>query len=127
MMKDLIKCLIEDLRGNLFGVIMLLLFGGFFVYDAFIDDSGSSYSDEDWTEYAEEQLVEDHLRELEEEEQEIEMNTLYYIDNGYYLHNDINCKGLDGYRNENLNRISIEDSYDYQELSPCNWCVKGNN
>lgn len=126
-MKDLIKCLIEDLRGNLFGVIMLLLFGGFFVYDAFIDDSGSSYSDEDWTEYAEEQLVEDHLRELEEEEQEIEMNTLYYIDNGYYLHNDINCKGLDGYRNENLNRISIEDSYDYQELSPCNWCVKGNN
>lgn len=126
-MKDLIKCLIEDLRGNLFGVIMLLLFGGFFVYDAFIDDSGSSYSDEDWTEYTEEQLVEDHLRELEEEEQEIEMNTLYYIDNGYYLHNDINCKGLDGYRNENLNRISIEDSYDYQELSPCNWCVKGNN
>lgn len=121
-----IKCLIEDLKGNLFGVIMLILFG-VVIYNSFIGDSGSSYSNEDWAEYEEEQLVEDYLRELDEIEREIESNTLYFIDNGYYFHRDINCEGLDGYRNDNLNRISIEDLYDYQELSPCNWCVKSSS
>lgn len=125
-MKDYIKCLIDDLKGNPLGVVMLIVFG-VVVYNSFFGDSGSSYSEEDWAEYAEEQMIEDHIRDLEEQEREIEMNTLYFIDNGYYLHNDINCKGLDGYRDDNLNRISIEDAYDYQELSPCNWCVKGNN
>lgn len=129
-MKDYIKCLIDDLKGNPLGVVMLIVFG-VVVYNSFFGDSGSSYSEEDWAEYAEEQMIEDHIRDLEiqeeiEQAEAYENATLYYINNGYYFHDDINCKGLDGYRN-NLNTTSPEDLIEHQELSPCNWCVKGNN
>ena len=133
-MRNLIKCLIEDLKGDLLVTIIVVFFGVFIIYNLFINNDSSYFGKdidglklEEYEEYAEEQIVEDYLRDLEYNEQEIEMNTLYYIDNGYYLHRDINCKGLDGYRNDDLNRISVEDSYDYQELSPCNWCVKVND
>lgn len=69
------------------------------------------------------------LEELEYEreiQEEIRQNdTLYYIDNGYYFYNDINCKRLDGYRDE-LNITYPEELYEHQELSSCNWCVKSN-
>lgn len=130
-MKNLMRAIIDDLSRNLFSTIIVIFFGGFIIYSVFIDDA-SSYVGEDedgfaWEEHANQQLAEDYYSELEAEQREIENNTLYYIDNGYYLHRDINCKGLDGYRDDNLNRISVEDAYEYQELSPCNWCVKSNN
>lgn len=124
----------KTLKENLFGIIIVLVFGGFFAYDFFIDDSSSSpysYSDESyreeaWANYAEDKMIEDMEieREIAEEEAR-EYATLYYIDNGYYFHDDINCRGLDGYR-DNLNTTQPDELIEHQELSACNWCVKAN-
>lgn len=133
-MKHLIETIIDDLKGNPLGIIMLIVFG-MVVYNSFSGDApfagdAADYEYEKDFEYAEaakEQMIEDHLRDLEAKEAEAaEYATLYYINNGYYFHNDINCKGLDGYRN-NLNTTSPGDLIEHPELSPCNWCVKGND
>lgn len=126
-MKNFIKGLIEDLKGDLFAIIMVVFFGVFIINDVFFDN-GSSSPTEECAEHEEEQLVEAHLDELEREKEEAKQYApLYYIDNGYYFHNDINCKGLDGYRNDDLNVTYPDELIEHQELSPCNWCVKGNN
>lgn len=128
------EIIMKFLKENLFGIIFLF-FGVFLIYHEFTDDSSSSpyyYIDEAdreeaWHNYVEDQMIEDleFERKIAEEE-ERENAPLYYIDNGYYFHNDINCRGLDGYR-DNLNTIHPEALIEHQELSPCNWCVKGNN
>lgn len=117
----------KTLKENLFGIIIVLLV---FVPLIIHDSSPSSYSEEDWAEYAEDQMIEDleYEREIQEEiaQDEARQNaTLYYINNGYYFHDDINCKGLDGYR-DNLNITYPDELYEHQELNPCNWCVKSN-
>lgn len=123
------KKLIEYLKEDLLAAIIVIIFGSFLIYDFFIDKD-PYYSDEEsndlqWEEYAEQEMVKDHLLELERQEQEAELYApLYYINNGYYFHNYINCKGLDGYRN-NLNTTYIEELIEHPELSACNWCVKG--
>lgn len=129
----------EIMKENLFGIILLVLF--FIFYISCDGEGGNIYSDYDeykeqenleLYEYeqeqmreAEEQLAEDHYRALEMEDEEYEQ--LYFIDNGYYFHNDINCKGLEGYSKDELNHIVSQDLWKHEELSPCNWCVKGND
>lgn len=133
------KKFIESMKGSLFGIILLV---GYLLFFIFSDgEGGNTYSDYD--EYkeqknlelyeqeqsqmreAQEQLAEDHYRELEMEAEENKQ--LYFIDNGYYFHDDINCKGLEGYSKDELNYITWDGLWDHKELSPCNWCVKGNN
>lgn len=46
---------------------------------------------------------------------------LYFIDNGYYYHEDKYCKGLEGYNN--LNITYYDELLDYPSLDACNWCV----
>ncbi|WP_220797823.1 hypothetical protein, partial [Paraclostridium bifermentans] len=48
--------------------------------------------------------------------------SLYYIDNGYYYHDDINCKGLESYTEDEINKFYPDDLIYHQELKPCNWC-----
>lgn len=133
------KKFIESMKGSLFGIILLV---GYLIFFIFFDDGGgNTYSDygdyqeqknlelyeyeQEQAREAEEELVEDHFEALEMEAKENQ--PLYFIDNGYYFHDDINCKGLEGYSEAELNRITPDELWEHQELSPCNWCVKGND
>lgn len=50
--------------------------------------------------------------------------TVYFIDNGYYYHEDINCKGLEDYSYSDLNEIELVETQYHPDLKPCNWCAK---
>lgn len=117
----------DFISNYVFPGIVLIMFGGLVLDSVFGDNGGpvdyDSYLEEKAL-YEHEQMIEDHFSDLEYQDDEA---TLYYIDNGYYFHDDINCKGLDGYRNDDLNITSTSGLYEHQELSACNWCVKGNN
>lgn len=82
-------------------------------------------------EYVQAQLdkeqIEKEISEAEATADEADGKVFYYIDNGYYFHDDIDCKGLDGYRDEKLNRTDLYGLSDHPELSPCNWCTKRNS
>lgn len=106
-----------------------------------IDSSDEMYrNEEEQYDKAEEEMIEEYVqaqldkenmeREIAEAEataNEAEGKVFYYIDNGYYFHDDINCRGLDGYRDEKLNRTDLYDLSNHPELSPCNWCTKKNS
>lgn len=73
---------------------------------------------------AEQKAIEEE-NERKKAEEAREHVALYYVNDGYYFHDDINCRGLNGHRN-NLNITYYDKLYEHQELSPCNWCVKVN-
>lgn len=50
--------------------------------------------------------------------------TVYFIDNGYYYHEDINCKGLEDYSYSELNEIELVETQYHPDLKACNWCAK---
>lgn len=104
------------------GVVLFIIFG---VYSEDSSSSSPEYQEEKYL-AEQEELIESHIEEQkyqEELDKEYEMwaTELYFIDNGYYYHEDRNCKGLEGY--DNVNIIYYDELIDHQELKACNWCV----
>ena len=114
------------------GIWGIILFLGFCsIWWDSCDNDTTTMSEEEYEEIlseeeqANQELAEDYYGALEAER--LENQPLYFIDNGYYFHDDINCKGLEGYSKDELNRITPDELWEHKELSPCNWCVKGDN
>lgn len=113
----------DTMKGILWGAFIILII-------AFYPNQGGSADDYfDKKEAYEQEYQEDMEREGLARQEEIDSEaslakSLYYIDNGYYYHDDINCKGLEGYTEGEINTIVVEDAIYYQELKPCNWCAK---
>lgn len=105
------------------GMTLILILG------AFNGDSSSSspeHHQEEMYLAEQEELIESHLEEQKYQEEldaeaEFWATELYYINNGYYYHEDRNCEGLKGY--DNVNITYYDELIDHQELKACNWCV----
>lgn len=80
--------------------------------------------EEDTASYLEAQEYEDEADRAEAESMASVEKTVYFIDNGYYYHEDINCKGLEDYSYSELNEIELVETQYHPNLKPCNWCAK---
>lgn len=80
-----------------------------------------TYYNGEWIPTEEYERITDELAERAEfESMEAVSIPVYFINNGYYYHEDRNCKGLEGYNN--LNEIELVETQYYKNLKPCNWC-----
>lgn len=103
--------------------------------ESYVSEPSKEYSDEeiikledDYIEQQEE-LIDDYIAQQEEEERlllteekimtEVSM-PVYFIDRGYYYHEDFNCQGLENCYN--INEIELVETQYYPNLKPCNWC-----
>lgn len=113
----------DTVKGILWGIFILSII--IFYPKSGIDiDEYFDMKEEEEQEYAE-YIEKEGIANQEEIDMETQYNEeLYFIDNGYYLHKDKNCKGLEGYTEGEINTIVVEDAIYYQELKPCNWCAK---
>lgn len=89
--------------------------------EGFQEQWEETYYNGEWIPTEEYERITDELAERAEfEAMEAVSIPVYFINNGYYYHEDINCKGLEGY--SNLNEIELVETQYYKNLKPCNWC-----
>lgn len=116
----------EKVRDIIIGIFVI---GGIMIA---LEDSGrnSPEYNEAKIEAEQEQLEEDTESYLEAQEYEDEADRaeaefwgkeLYIIEDGYYYHEDKNCKGLEGYNIITTNNDELVENQ--MDLKPCNWCV----
>lgn len=113
----------DTMKGILWGIFILSIII-FYPKQGGSADKYFDKKEEEEQEYAEymekEEIANQEAIDMESKYHE----ELYFIDNGYYLHKDKNCKGLEGYTEDEINTIEGQDAIYYQELKPCNWCAK---
>ena len=85
------------------------------------EHSSFEQAENDYLAFEEEILEQEIEEEIYISEAELFSIELYFINNGYYYHEDKNCKGLEGYNN--LNMVYYDELLDYPNLNACNWCV----
>lgn len=92
------------------------------------DTSGWSGHQEQWEEvyYDGKWITREEYNQIMEEAEYrameyVEYTDVYFINNGYYYHMNLSCKGLEGY--SDLNKITLLETQDYPNLKPCNWCA----
>ena len=107
---------------NIVRVLLVVIIVGILFENKNMD---SSYEEDEnnYIEFEEEMLVSDEMDTPEYiTEEELFSIELYFINNGYYYHENKNCKGLEGYKN--LNITYYDELLDYPNLRACNWCIK---